>query len=325
MIPFFAYEIDRIYIHIADLRISHRYTDTAMEFEMLDEREMWTCVNCTNGNPGFTDMCMVCGSVQIESTNSPKELAERLGVVHVAAELTPRNVSLDTLYCWDERMLLHKEPVDRSVGCHPERPDRIRAIYGNLIRSGLLSRCRRLPCREVEDREVLNVHSKDLNSAVKNIRGPIMIGGDTYANKHTPLAARLAAGTTIAMALEVAHNKAKNGFAIVRPPGHHAEKNKVCGFCLYNNVAAAAQAVLDRTSMSRILIVDWDVHHGNGVQYIFEEDPRVLYVFFLIIFFFPTFFFNFISHTHTHTHTHMQIHLPAPIWTWFLSRFRTSR
>ena len=115
---------------------------------------------------------------------------------------------------------------------------------------------------------------------MNRIVGPTKIGGDTYANKFTPLAARLAAGSTIAMALEVAPDKAHNGFAIVRPPGHHAEKDKICGFCLYNNCCAAAQAVLNRTSMSRILVVDWDVHHGNGMQNIFEEDPRVLYVVF---------------------------------------------
>lgn len=175
-------------------------------------------------------------------------------------------------------MLLHKEPIARDSGSHPERPDRIRAIYGNLILSGLLRRCRRLHIREIKDQEVVASHSEELNKAVKRIKGPVMIGGDTYANKHTPLAARLAAGAVTSMALQVAHDKATNGFAIVRPPGHHAEHNKVCGFCLYNNVAVAAQAVLDKTSMSRILIVDWDVHHGNGVQYIFEEDPRVLYI-----------------------------------------------
>ena len=105
-----------------------------------------------------------------------------------------------------------------------------------------------------------DVHSTNLDNFVNRIVGPTKIGGDTYANRFTPLAARLAAGSTIAMALEVAQDKAHNGFAIVRPPGHHAEKDKICGFCLYNNCCAAAQAVLNRTSKSRILIVDWDVH-----------------------------------------------------------------
>ena len=247
-----------------------------MEF-MGSYGELWTCINCTNVNPGFTDTCMVCGSVMIEATKSPKELADKLGVVHVAAELKTRQGSKDTLYCWDERMMLHEESAG-GFGLHPERPDRIRAVYGNLIRSGLLSRCRRLPCREVKCQEVRDVHSTNLDNFVNRIVGPTKIGGDTYANKFTPLAARLAAGSTIAMALEVAQDKAHNGFAIVRPPGHHAEKDKICGFCLYNNCCAAAQAVLNRTSMSRILIVDWDVHHGNGMQNIFEEDPRVLCV-----------------------------------------------
>ena len=202
--------------------------------EIMDATEIWTCINCTNVNPGWTDMCTVCGSVMIEPTKSPKTLADRLGVIHVAAELRTKRGPNDTLYCWDERMLFHKE-VGNDIGMHPERPDRIRAIYGHLIGSGLLRRCRRLPCREVRCREVRDVHGKDLNNFVDNILGPMKIGGDTYANKFTPLAARLAAGSTIAMALEVAHDKAHNGFAIVRPPGHHAEKDKICGFCLYNN------------------------------------------------------------------------------------------
>ena len=82
-----------------------------------------------------------------------KELADKLGVVHVAAELKTRQGSKDTLYCWDERMMLHEESAG-GFGLHPERPDRIAAVYGNLIRSGLLSRCRRLPCREVKCQEV---------------------------------------------------------------------------------------------------------------------------------------------------------------------------
>eukprot|EP00939_MAST-03C_sp_MAST-3C-sp1_P003052 g3052.t1 len=253
----------------------------------------WTCINCTVENGLYRDTCMNCdlppvneGGERGEETLSVEEastaLARNVKVSVSAAELSASSTTTSpnkTLYAFDKRMLLHEHPMSQfNPHCHPERPNRIRAIYGNLLRVGLLKRCHRMSAREVRASELKGVHDPNLHKSVSEIDGPLSIGGDTYANQHTPLAARLAAGTTAEMALRVARFEAHNGIAIVRPPGHHAERSKCMGFCLYNNVAVAAQAVLSETDVERVLIVDWDVHHGNGVQDIFEEDDRVLYV-----------------------------------------------
>jgi histone deacetylase 4/5 len=109
--------------------------------------------------------------------------------------------------------------------------------------------------------------------------GGIGVDGDTTWNElHTTSAARTAAGCVTELALKVAAGEVKNGFAIVRPPGHHAETQQAMGFCFFNNIAIAAKQVMTRMDMERILVVDWDVHHGNGLQQIFYEDPHVLYI-----------------------------------------------
>lgn len=91
------------------------------------------------------------------------------------------------------------------------------------------------------------------------------------------MASRVAAGSTIELVEAVVKNEVQNGMAIVRPPGHHAMKNTYCGYCIFNNVALAAKNALDNLGVKRILIVDWDVHHGQATQQMFYDDPRVLY------------------------------------------------
>ena len=101
-----------------------------------------------------------------------------------------------------------------------------------------------------------------------------------YFNQESAFCGRLSAGGTIETCLAVVEGKVKNAIAVVRPPGHHAEPQKAMGFCLFNNVAVAARAVMKKhpETVKRILILDWDVHHGNGTQRAFEEDPNVLYI-----------------------------------------------
>jgi acetoin utilization deacetylase AcuC-like enzyme len=89
--------------------------------------------------------------------------------------------------------------------------------------------------------------------------------------------ARLAAGSVVALAERVASSELERGLAVVRPPGHHAERDLAMGFCLFNNVAVAARALQRRRSIAKVLVVDWDVHHGNGTQHLFEDDPSVFY------------------------------------------------
>jgi histone deacetylase 6 len=99
-----------------------------------------------------------------------------------------------------------------------------------------------------------------------------------YFNKHSYASALLSAGGVVELCDEIVQGKLANGIAIVRPPGHHAESNCAMGFCLFNNVAIAAKAMIDKHNLSRIVILDWDVHHGNATQHMFESDPRVLYI-----------------------------------------------
>lgn len=99
-----------------------------------------------------------------------------------------------------------------------------------------------------------------------------------YINPFTPLSARLSCGGAIAASLAVARSLVLNAFAIIRPPGHHAEPERPMGFCFYSNAAVAARVVQKETDVKRILIVDWDIHHGNGTQRAFEDDDSVLFV-----------------------------------------------
>ena len=109
-------------------------------------------------------------------------------------------------------------------------------------------------------------------------RGDMIVDSmDTMISEGSYGAALLAAGAALALCDAVAGGVASAGFSPVRPPGHHAERNKALGFCLFNNVAIAARYLQERHGLRRVLIVDWDVHHGNGTQHTFEEDPEVFY------------------------------------------------
>jgi acetoin utilization deacetylase AcuC-like enzyme len=174
---------------------------------------------------------------------------------------------------FDERFQAHAAPYE-----HPERPARLAAIEARLRAAGLFSRCRRVPAREASREEVLAVHDPTLVELVESTaaRPFSQLDPDTFANAHSALAARLAAGGLVDLTLEVLGGRLAGGFALLRPPGHHAERAQAMGFCLYNNVAIAAAAAL-AAGASRILIVDWDLHHGNGTQDIFWNEPAVVY------------------------------------------------
>ena len=174
---------------------------------------------------------------------------------------------------YDERFLLHRAPYD-----HPEHPGRLSAIWNRLEGDGLADRCRRVPARDATREELLEVHTSDHIDRVEATarREYAQLDPDTYTSRRSADAARLAAGGLVDLTREVLAGALSNGFALVRPPGHHAEADRAMGFCLFNNVAVAAQAAR-RAGTERVLIVDWDLHHGNGTQHTFEEDPDVLY------------------------------------------------
>jgi acetoin utilization deacetylase AcuC-like enzyme len=171
----------------------------------------------------------------------------------------------------DERMLAH----DPGAG-HPERPDRLRVLHHRLADApGFV----RVGARPATEDQLAMVHTPALVERVAATagRGPVVFDPDTRTSPGSYEAARLAVGGLLELCDAVLGGEVANGMALVRPPGHHAERSRAMGFCLFNNVAIAA-AHLRRRGMSRVVIVDWDLHHGNGTQHVFEHDPDVLYV-----------------------------------------------
>lgn len=163
---------------------------------------------------------------------------------------------------------------------HPEQPARFTAIYNQLKSSGLIEQLAPLQTRAASDDELALVHTRDYIALVNGEsaagRGQLSTG-DTPINAHSEKAARLAAGCALAAVDAVFSNAVENAFCAVRPPGHHAGSSRGMGFCIFNSVAVAARHAQRRHLAERVLIVDWDVHHGNGTQDIFYEDGSVLY------------------------------------------------
>ena len=159
---------------------------------------------------------------------------------------------------------------------HPERPERAHVF--DVVAARWLGRGgRTMPPREAERSELERVHDPEYVEMVLGTAGrAVMLDPDTFTSPESVEIAKLAAGATIQAAVHAVEHR-EPAFALVRPPGHHAERDKAMGFCVFNNVAVAAGVLLDR-GLSRIAIVDIDVHHGNGTQWIFYDDPRVLYV-----------------------------------------------
>ena len=149
-----------------------------------------------------------------------------------------------------------------------------------LERAGLLRQCQLIPPRPATERELLRCHTPQY---LKRVKEDILAGrdqlstGDTAISPDSERTARLAAGGVLAAVEAVMDGRVRQAFAIVRPPGHHASATRGMGFCIYNNVALAARHLQAVHGLGRILIVDWDVHHGNGTHDIFWRDPSVLF------------------------------------------------
>ncbi|XP_042328007.1 histone deacetylase 9 [Sceloporus undulatus] len=221
---------------------------------------------------------------------------------HPAAD-QPIQHTLMTGVVYDALMLKH-QCMCGSYSNHPEHAGRIQSIWSRLQESGLLNKCERIRGRKASLEEIQLVHSEHhsllygtspLNRQKLDPRkilgrvpqklfsllpcGGLGVDSDTIWNElHSSGAARMAVGCVIELASKVASGELKNGFAVVRPPGHHAEESTAMGFCFFNSVAITAKYLRDKLNIGKILIVDLDVHHGNGTQQAFYADPSILYV-----------------------------------------------
>jgi len=178
-------------------------------------------------------------------------------------------------YIYHPDYLLHVPPFD-----HPESPDRLEALHRHLDSVGIAPLLIPVTPDYPDNGEILRIHDpaylRKLEMACR--RGDLTLDEeDTYLDKNSYATALLSAGGAIAGADAVASGTADRAFCAIRPPGHHATRSEGMGFCLLNNAAVAARYLQERHGIARVMIVDWDVHHGNGTQEIFLEDPSVFY------------------------------------------------
>ncbi|EMG48891.1 Histone deacetylase HDA1 [Candida maltosa Xu316] len=212
-------------------------------------------------------------------------------------------IPLKTGLVYDVRMRYHAKIFTsyfEYIDPHPEDPRRIYRIYKRLVEAGLVYDSSlsgvdeigpymlKIPIREATAEEILEVHSEEhlkfIQSTESMGRDQLLEetekGDSIYVNNDSYLSAKLSCGGTIEACKAVIEGRVKNSLAVVRPPGHHAEPDTPAGFCLFSNVAVAAKNILKSypDSVRKIVIIDWDIHHGNGTQKAFYNDPRVLYI-----------------------------------------------
>jgi len=170
----------------------------------------------------------------------------------------------------------HPSFLDHDTGGHPESAERLRQIVLELEETGLSQRCVQPDWLAADGGRLATVHSAQHVAALEQLasRGGGMADADTVVSPASVDVARRAAGAVCDAVARVLAGEARHALCLVRPPGHHALGDRSMGFCLLNNIALGAQAALD-AGLQRVLIVDWDVHHGNGTQAIFYDDPRV--------------------------------------------------
>ena len=181
---------------------------------------------------------------------------------------------MHTVYLTHPMCLKHDMGAD-----HPECPARIQAIEDQLIASGLLNFLDHQEPQKVTLEQLLRVHSESYVESVfakAPASGLVHLDGDTAMNQFSLDAALFAAGAAVKAVDMVMLQQAENAFCNIRPPGHHAGRESSAGFCIFNNVAVAASYAIAQYGLQRVAIADFDVHHGDGTENIFHDDPRVM-------------------------------------------------
>jgi len=183
---------------------------------------------------------------------------------------------LKTAYIYDPLFLNHD-----TGSRHPERSQRVSAAHALLSSQDWFSTLHQLETRPAEEQWISTIHDTGYIERVKAAceTGERRIDSpDVTISKASYDVALNGAGSILQLADQLMAGNVDNGFAMVRPPGHHAEQAEAMGFCLFNNVAIAARYLQQKYELEKILILDWDVHHGNGTQHTFEQDPTVFYI-----------------------------------------------
>ena len=195
--------------------------------------------------------------------------------VFAFAAVGERDRSQTTGFVYHEAYLKHD-----TGPTHPERPERLRAILTRLEHTGLLQKLRRIAPSPAPMKWLTTIHTEEY---VREVERSCREGRRFLHSADTPICpesyevALLAAGGVLSAIDAVVAGEVRNAFCAVRPPGHHALRNRAMGFCLFNNVAIGARYAQQKHKLKKVLIVDWDVHHGNGTQAAFYDDPTVLY------------------------------------------------
>lgn len=278
--------------------------EESTESELDEEEEDDDVIQLREGDEddrgGYTQTLQQVGVFQSALSHRPLGRAQSSPAT---ATVNPIKHLFTTGLVYDSLMLKH-QCVCGNAHIHPEHAGRVQSIWSRLQETGLLSRCERIRGRKASLDEIQTVHSEfhtllygtsPLNRHKldhKKLLGPISqkmyavlpcggigVDSDTVWNEmHSSAAVRMAVGSVIELAFRVAAGELKNGFAVVRPPGHHAEESTAMGFCFFNSVAITAKLLQQKLGVGKILIVDWDIHHGNGTQQAFYSDPNVLYI-----------------------------------------------
>ena len=163
---------------------------------------------------------------------------------------------------------------------HPENAKRLESIISRLKEKSLIDKVTQLKSRLAEIDEIAICHTKEYVEHVKIFceKGGGYFDPDTYSNQYSFMAAATAIGSSIDLTKAVIRGELRNGFALLRPPGHHALANRSMGFCLFGNIAIASKIALSQPEIGRVAIVDFDVHHGNGTQALIGDDPNILFI-----------------------------------------------